>query len=94
MHEAPVFYGCYAAIVLIAAGIVLIPGAPLISLLFLTQALNAVLLLALLPFMRRLARDPAVMGEHTLGPWGRLVTGAALALVAASVAAFAILAVA
>lgn len=94
LHEAPVFYGCYGAMVVIAAGIVLIPGAPLISLLFLTQALNAVLLLALLPFMRRLARDPVVMGEHALGPWGRVVTGAALAVVAVSVAVLAILTVA
>ena len=37
-----------------AAGLVLIPGAPLIRILFLTQALNAVLLLALLPFLRAL----------------------------------------
>jgi hypothetical protein len=41
----------------IAAAIVLIPGAPLIPLLFLTQALNAVLLLVILPFIRSLAKD-------------------------------------
>jgi hypothetical protein len=42
--------------VLVAAVIVLIPGAPLIQILFLTQALNAVLL----PFMRSLGRDRAL----------------------------------
>jgi NRAMP (natural resistance-associated macrophage protein)-like metal ion transporter len=91
LREAPVFYGSFAAMVAVAAGIVLIPGAPLISLLFLTQALNAILLLALLPFMRRLARDPAVMGEHVLGPMDRIATGAALAVVAVAVAALAVI---
>ena len=42
----------------------LIPGAPLIPILFLSQALNAVLLLAILPFLRALARDAELMGEY------------------------------
>jgi Mn2+/Fe2+ NRAMP family transporter len=91
-RQAPVFYGSFAAMVALAAGVVLIPGAPLISLLFLTQALNAVLLLALLPFMRRLGSDPAVMREHVLGRGGRWLTGASLAVVVVSVAALAVLA--
>ncbi len=80
--------------VVVAAALVLIPGAPLIPILFLSQALNAVLLLALLPLMRRLARDPAVMGTHVIGRAGRLLTGLALTLVAVSVAALAVLTVA
>lgn len=92
--EAPLFYLAYGAMVILAAGIVLIPGAPLVSILFLSQALNAVLLLLILPFMRRLAQDPAVMGDHALGPAGKLMTGITLALVAASVAALAVLTVA
>jgi Mn2+/Fe2+ NRAMP family transporter len=68
---------------------VLIPGAPLIPILFLSQALNAVLLLVLLPFMRKLAQDHEVMGEHALGPVGRWVTGVTFCLIAASVAALA-----
>jgi Mn2+/Fe2+ NRAMP family transporter len=89
--DAPVFYGTFVSIVTVAAAIVLIPGAPLIPILFLSQALNAVLLLVLLPFMRRLARDEEVMGEHASGPGGRLLTGATLALVAVSVIALAVL---
>jgi Mn2+/Fe2+ NRAMP family transporter len=77
--------------VVLAAGLVLIPGAPLISILFLTQALNAVLLLVLLPFMRHLARDPAVMGAHALGRAGAAVTAATLALVVASILALVVL---
>ena len=92
--EAPLFYGSYGAVVLIAAVLVLIPGAPLIQILFLSQALNAVLLLVMLPFMRRLARDRELMGDQALGTKGRIVTGVALALIAASVLALAVLTVA
>jgi Mn2+/Fe2+ NRAMP family transporter len=91
--EAPLFYSSYAVVVLVAAVLVLIPGAPLIQILFLSQALNAVLLLVMLPFMRRLAGDPEVMKEQSLGRPGRIVTGLALALIAASVVALAVLTV-
>jgi NRAMP (natural resistance-associated macrophage protein)-like metal ion transporter len=91
LKEAPLFYATFVSMVVIAAAIVLIPGAPLIPILFLSQALNAVLLLVLLPFMRRLAGDPAVMGQHASGRSGRILTGAALALVAASVVGLAVL---
>jgi Mn2+/Fe2+ NRAMP family transporter len=76
-----------AAVVAVAAVIVLIPGAPLIQILFLTQALNAVLLLVLLPFMRSLGRDHDLMGAHALGRGGRIATGIALAVIAISVLA-------
>ena len=92
--EARSFYLSFGAVVLVAATIVLIPGAPLIQLLFLTQALNAVLLLVVLPFIRSLARDPELMGEHALGGRGRWVTGVALGLIAASVIALGVLAIA
>jgi Mn2+/Fe2+ NRAMP family transporter len=92
--KARLFYASYGAMVALAAAIVLIPGAPLVSILFLSQALNAVLLLLILPFMRRLAQDPAVMGDHALGLAGKLTTGITLALIAASVTALAVLSVA
>ena len=91
--QARLFYCSYGVVVLIAVTLVLIPGAPLIPILFLSQALNAVLLLVLLPFMRRLGRDPAVMGENALGPTGRVLTGAVVGLVAVSVAALAVLSI-
>ena len=78
---------------LVAAAIVLIPGAPLIQLLFLTQALNAVLLLVMLPFLRRLGSDRELMGRHALGRVGKLTTGLALGLIAVSVIALGVLAV-
>lgn len=94
LREAPVFYGAYVGSLALATGLVLIPGVPLISVLFLTQALNAVLLLAILPFLRALARDEGLMGEYRLGRVGSLTTALVIGLVAASVATLAVLAVA
>jgi NRAMP (natural resistance-associated macrophage protein)-like metal ion transporter len=91
--EARLFYLIFGGVVCVAAAVVLIPGAPLIPILFLSQALNAVLLLVLLPFMRHLGRDPEVMGDHALGGTGRVLTAAVLVLVSASVAALAVLSV-
>jgi NRAMP (natural resistance-associated macrophage protein)-like metal ion transporter len=92
--EARSFYLAFAAVVALAAILVLIPGAPLIPILFLSQALNAVLLLVLLPFMRALGKDRELMGEHALGRADRLITGIAFALIAASVGALAVLTIA
>ena len=90
-QDARLFYLSFGAVVIVGATVVLIPGAPLIPILFLSQALNAVLLLVLLPFMRKLAQDPEVMGEHALGSTGRWVTGLTFGFIAASVVALAIL---
>jgi Mn2+/Fe2+ NRAMP family transporter len=92
-EEARVFYVSYGVVVALAAVLVLIPGAPLISILFLSQALNAVLLLALLPFIRSLGKDEELMGAHALGRGDRLVTGIALAVIAVSVLALGVLTV-
>ena len=89
-REAPLFYCAYGGSVFVAVSLVLIPGAPLIEILFLTQALNAVLLLGILPFLRALARDPGVMGEHRIRRGESLATAAVIALVAVSVVTLAV----
>ena len=92
-REAPLFYGSYGVSVLIAITLVLIPGAPLIPILFLSQALNAVLLLAILPFLRSLARSSELMGDHRLGRADSLASALVIALVGASVIALAALSI-
>jgi len=72
---------------------VLIPGAPLVQILFLSQALNAILLLAILPFIRAIAMDEALMGRHRLGRVDRAVSLAVIVLIAASVVALGVLSV-
>jgi Mn2+/Fe2+ NRAMP family transporter len=93
-RQAPIFYSAYGVSVVVAVTFVLIPGAPLISILFLSQALNAVLLLAILPFLRALARDRELMGSHRLGALDSLLTGIVIGLVAVSVIALGVLSIA
>jgi Mn2+/Fe2+ NRAMP family transporter len=90
-REAPVFYVTYGAIVAIAAGIVLIPGAPLVPILVLTQALNAILLPPLLIFMARIARDPLLMGRYRSGRVAAAAYAVTIAVVVACVGALAVL---
>ena len=67
LKDAPLFYGTFAAITVIAAGLILLPGAPLVTILLWTQVLNAVLLLPLLCYMLGIARDKRLMGEYRAG---------------------------
>jgi Mn2+/Fe2+ NRAMP family transporter len=84
--EAPLFYGSYLAAMAMAAGIVLVPVVPLVPVLYLTQVLNAVLLLAILPFMVRLGRDPTILGVQRLTRAGLTICVALIAAVAAACA--------
>jgi NRAMP (natural resistance-associated macrophage protein)-like metal ion transporter len=88
-QQARLFYLAYIAVVAIAAGLVLIPGAPLVRILYLTQALNAILLLPVLWVIRRIARDRALMGVHVLSRTGTVLTALAFAGIAACVIALA-----
>jgi Mn2+/Fe2+ NRAMP family transporter len=54
------------AVLVTAAVLVCIPGAPLVPILYLSQALNAVLLVPVLWAIRRLASDPSLMGDEAL----------------------------
>ncbi len=89
--DAKVFYIAYGVLLAAAALLVALPGVPIVPLLYLSQALNAVLLLAILPFIRALASDSSLMGAHALGRTARFATAATIALVASSVALLAVL---
>jgi Mn2+/Fe2+ NRAMP family transporter len=90
-REAPAFYGTFALVTVLAVAIVLIPGAPLVPILFLSQALNAILLLPLLVFVVGITRDRTLMGRHASGRWGTAAALAVIALIAGCVAALAVL---
>jgi Mn2+/Fe2+ NRAMP family transporter len=83
--EAPLFYSSYLGVLGLGAAIVLIPGLPLVSVLFLTQVLNAVLLLPLLIAMRSLARRRELLGALANGRVGDLLSLGALLIVALSI---------
>jgi Mn2+/Fe2+ NRAMP family transporter len=73
--------------VIVASAVVLAPGVPLIGILVATQALNAVLLLFILPFLIALGRDRATMGPHALGRAGLALTSTAFAFVTVAIVA-------
>ena len=85
--DAPLFYATFGAMTFFAAGLILLPGVPLIRVLVLTQILNAILLLPLLFFMYGISRDTRLMGEFASTKRMRVVYGAIIALVAACVIA-------
>ncbi len=93
VREAPLFYGTYGVVVALGAGLILVPGAPLIAILVLTQILNAVLLLPLLVFMWAMSRDPDVMGDHVASRLAATAAVVAIVLIAVCVVALAVLAV-
>jgi Mn2+/Fe2+ NRAMP family transporter len=91
-RNEPVFYGTYFAVTAVGAGIVLVPGAPLVPILFLTQALNALLLLPLLILMIALARDRSLMGEYAATDRQTVVLVALIGVVALCTAGLAVFA--
>ena len=67
-REAPIFYGFYLALITIGAGIVIVPGAPLLAIIFYSQVLNGVLLPIVLVLMLLLINNKRLMGAWTNRP--------------------------
>ncbi len=65
IRQAPVFYGLYIALIAGACVIVLLPGAPLLSIMFLSQVANGILLPFILVFMLLLVNNRRLMGAYT-----------------------------
>ncbi len=87
LKTEPVFYGTFVAVTVAAAAIVMIPGVPLVPILFLTQALNAVMLLPLLAMIIHLCRDAKLMGELRIGRVATPLAWGTFGLIAAAVVA-------
>jgi NRAMP (natural resistance-associated macrophage protein)-like metal ion transporter len=62
-REAPEFYALYAGTIVLGAGIILLPHAPLLMVMYLSQVLNGILLPVVLVFMLVLVNDAALMGR-------------------------------
>ncbi len=62
-REAPQFLGFYTAFIVIGAGVILLPNAPLIKIMYLSQTINGMLLPVVLIIMLRLVNDASIMGE-------------------------------
>ena len=66
-HDAPQFYVLYEAMIVLGAGLVLLPGVPLLKIMLLSQTANGVLLPFILIFMLLLANDERLMGRYRNG---------------------------
>jgi len=65
VREARLFYSLYIGMIVLSVAIVLIPGAPLFPLMWLSQSVNAILLPVLLILVLKLANNRRLMGRWT-----------------------------
>ena len=73
IKEAPGFYGAYALFVSLAAGLVLIPGAPLQVIILSVQVLAGIMLPSAIVFLQLLLSDKELMGEELVNkPWNNV----------------------
>ncbi|HXO87015.1 MAG TPA: Nramp family divalent metal transporter [Candidatus Acidoferrales bacterium] len=94
LEEAPTFYALYTLLIVVGAGIILIPKAPLLKILVLSQVANGVWLPVVLIFILLLINRRDLMGEHvnTLAfniiAWGSSIIMIALTLILMYVSIF------
>ncbi|MGE5461418.1 MAG: divalent metal cation transporter, partial [Solirubrobacterales bacterium] len=74
IREAPVFYGTLAFAIVFGALVVLIPGIPLVPILFVSAVVNAVLLAPILVYLFLLANDRDLMGDLRNGRLANVLT--------------------
>ncbi len=79
-REAPQFLGLYTAFIAIGAGVIMLPGAPLIKIMFLSQTVNGILLPVVLIIMLRLVNNRELMGEYVNSKRMNAVTWATAAV--------------
>ena len=72
--EAPVFYWLYTALIVLGAGVLLLPRFPLFRVMVLSQVVNGILLPFVLVFMLLLMNDRELMGEHVNSRWYNVVS--------------------
>jgi Mn2+/Fe2+ NRAMP family transporter len=78
--DAKGFYAVYCGLIVIAAGLVLTPGAPLGLLTNAVQTLAGVLLPSATVFLLLLCNDKAVLGPWANGRWLNIFTGGVIAV--------------
>ncbi len=82
-REAPIFYWLYTLLIAVGAGVVLIPGFPLVRMILFSQVVNGVLLPFVLIFMIRLINRRELMKEWVNPPFYNLVAWASVIIMIA-----------
>ena len=81
LSEAPVFFGLFTAIIVLAAGLVLIPNMPLVTIAVVTQQVAGILSPIILIFMIILVNDKRVMGKYVNTWFQNLLSGATVTFI-------------
>ena len=79
-REAPQFLGFYTAFIMIGAGIILVPTVPLISIMFISQTINGILLPFVLIIMLKLVNNHEIMGEYVNSKRMNIITWITVAI--------------
>jgi NRAMP (natural resistance-associated macrophage protein)-like metal ion transporter len=67
-EQAPQFFWLFTIIIFVSAGLILIPNAPLMTIMFISQVVNGAVLPFVLFFMIMLINDRKLMGDYVNGP--------------------------
>lgn len=62
--DAPVFFGLYTVLIIIGAGVVLLPHINLIKIMLVSQEVNGILIPVILIYMLKLINNKKIMGEY------------------------------
>jgi len=81
MREAPVFYGLYTLLIIVGAGVVLIPHFPLVKMMLWSQTLNGMLLPLVLIFMILLVNKVDLMGSWVNPRWFNVVAWVSIVVI-------------
>jgi Mn2+/Fe2+ NRAMP family transporter len=73
-REAPTFYWLYTILIIIGAGLMLIPNISLIAVMFWSQVINGVMLPFVLIFMLYLINNKDIMGDYVNGPTFNIIS--------------------
>lgn len=79
-REAPIFYWLFTLLIVVGAGIVLIPNFPLVKMILLSQVINGILLPLILIFMVLLINKPKLMHDWTNSKFYNVVAWVAVAV--------------
>lgn len=73
-EEAPVFFSLYTVLIIIGAGLVLLPGISLYQVMLASQVINGILLPPILIFMVLIAKNKNIMGNYANPSWYNLIS--------------------
>jgi len=80
LSEAPRFFALFTLIIIVGAGLVLVPGVELVPIMVFSQVINGTLLPLTLVFMLLLVNNKRLLGRYVNGPFYNLVVWATVAL--------------